>query len=83
MIKINGRCSNSSRKRYENNSKKWEKQLLEVWEANERVKSSIRKMKRNRKGYVEQQREMRKATKRCEKQLKTVRKSIVECIRSE
>jgi hypothetical protein len=27
---INERCAKSSRKRYENNSKKWKKQLLEV-----------------------------------------------------
>jgi hypothetical protein len=40
MRKINERCVKRSRKRYENNSKKQKKQLLEVREANERVKSN-------------------------------------------
>jgi hypothetical protein len=43
MRKINERYGKSSRKRYENNSKKWKKQLLEIGEANERVKINTRR----------------------------------------
>jgi hypothetical protein len=40
MRKINAKCAKSNRKRCENNSKKWKKQLPEVREANERAKSN-------------------------------------------
>jgi uncharacterized protein YukE len=46
MREINERCVRSSRKRYENNSKKWNKQLLDVREANERVKSNSQRVKK-------------------------------------
>jgi hypothetical protein len=60
MRKITERCVKSSRKRHKNNSKKWKKQLLEVGDANERFKINTREMNSNRKGYVEQQRDVKR-----------------------